>query len=440
MVLRLRRLLTSTTALRWKLSAAIAAVSILVALGLSVVVHNAASRALTDNDRNVQDEQLAFAVKVYLTSGQASMQSRIDDPRLPQDLKRTVRDNGKRATGIDERSDPPVLWAAADVDGHTLSRRTTLGHTEDVLHDLDTWLFYGAGALVATGTGLGLLVGERLSRRLRFAADAARTVADGDYQVRVRDAVGGHLRDETTELASAVDAMSEALQERLVAERRVTADIAHELRTPVTGLVTAAELLPEGRPAEMVRDRAKVLRSLIEDVLEVSRLDGTTEQAVLSELSLRDFVEGRVSASHPDVTVLVNEDARVLTDARRLERILSNLLNNARKHGAPPVSVTVDGPVLRIRDHGPGYPEALVAEGPRRFRTGASERGTGHGLGLTIAAGQARVLQAVLTFRNHSEGGALTVLDLRNARVPAGSGDSHSDGGGDEGDEGDRSR
>lgn len=113
----------------------------------------------------------------------------------------------------------------------------------------------------------------------------------------------------------------------------------------------------------------------------------------------------------------------VNTDPRRLERILGNLLANAAKHGGTPVEVTVEGRVVRVRDHGPGFPDALLREGPSRFRTGASDRaGHGHGLGLTIAAGQARVLGARLTFRNAAPesltpapdetGGAIAVLWL----------------------------
>ncbi len=110
----------------------------------------------------------------------------------------------------------------------------------------------------------------------------------------------------------------------------------------------------------------------------------------------------------------------VSTDPRRLERILGNLLGNASAHGAGPVEVTVEGRVVRVRDHGPGFPDELLKEGPSRFRTGSSDRaGRGHGLGLTIAAGQARVLGARLTFRNAAPagttdgtGGAVAVLWL----------------------------
>ena len=100
-------------------------------------------------------------------------------------------------------------------------------------------------------------------------------------------------------------------------------------------------------------------------------------------------------------------ESEVTTDPRRLERVLFNLLANAARHGKPPIEVTVEGRVIRVRDHGPGFPEELLADGPRRFRTGSTDRaGHGHGLGLTIAAGQARVLGARLTFRNVRPPGA----------------------------------
>ena len=222
--------------------------------------------------------------------------------------------------------------------------------------------------------------------------------------------------------------MADALQLRLEAERRVTADIAHELRTPVTGLVTAAELLPPGRPAELVRDRVHALRTLVEDVLEVARLDGAAEHAELHEVALGEFVRRRVPVLAPDAKVVVDEDAVVETDPRRLERILGNLLANAARHGEPLIEVVIDGPFVRVRDHGPGFPEALLREGPSRFRTGSQDRsGSGHGLGLTIAAGQARVLGARLTFRNappSDGGGAIAQLLLPAERPPRAAGNA----------------
>jgi C4-dicarboxylate-specific signal transduction histidine kinase len=80
------------------------------------------------------------------------------------------------------------------------------------------------------------------------------------------------------------------------------------------------------------------------------------------------------------------------------------------------VSLTVDGPTVTVRDHGDGYPEYLVEHGPQRFRTEGGSKG--HGLGLTIAVGQAEVLGAELSFRNAADGGAVAVLTLRGSPRP----------------------
>ncbi|GAB2573738.1 HAMP domain-containing sensor histidine kinase [Streptomyces capparidis] len=405
--------------LRWKLSAAIALVSALVALSLGLLVRDAARGALLEGSRDAQAERLEVAVRAYADGGRPALGARLDDPALPAPLRRAVA-RGDRATYVERRGGRSArVWAAAAVDGGVLSLRGGSDGRDRALRRLDRALCAGSAAVVAGGTALGVLIGWYLSRRPRKAAAAARELARGDTRVRVRDAIGRGARDETGELAHAVDALADALQERLAAERRVTADIAHELRTPVTGLVTAAELLPPGRPTELVRDRARVLRALVEDVLEVARPDGAAERAELQQVPLGAFVRGAVARAHPQAGVLVAEEARVWTDPRRLERILGNLLANALRHGRPPVEVTVRGPVLRVRDHGPGFPGPLLAEGPSRFRTGTGDhRGGGHGLGLTIALGQARVLGAGLTLRNAEDGGAVAVVRLPGTHEP----------------------
>jgi signal transduction histidine kinase len=392
------------TGLRWKLSAAIALVGALVAIALSLVVHNAARVSMLDNARDLADERIQIAQRNYELTGKPNFPSiAVDDRHLPPALREKVEE-GRRATYVSDRPDRgPDIWAAVPVKGgHVLSLHT--GFTDrstDILNDLDQALVIGSIAVVLGGSALGVLIGGQLSRRLRKAAAAANQMAKGETDVRVRDAIGGVVRDETDDLASAVDAMADALQQRLEAERRVTADIAHELRTPVTGLLTAAELLPPGRPTELVLDRAKAMRTLVEDVLEVARLDGASERAELQDILLGEFVARRVAAKDPGIEVRVVHESEVMTDPRRLERVLFNLLANAARHGKPPVQVTVEGRVIRVRDHGPGFPEDLLADGPSRFRTGSADRaGHGHGLGLTIAAGQARVLGARLTFRN----------------------------------------
>ncbi len=405
------RRLALRTGVRWKISIAIAAVGALIAVALSLVVHNAARVSMLDNARDVQMDRVLLAQRWYETSKNKDprFNTKVNDPALPRSLQNLLREKRRGSYVQDHHKGPPEIWAAVPLsNGDVLSLHSTFaGRSATVMKDLDRALIIGSVSVVFGGCALGVLIGGQLSRRLRKAASAAATVAQGNTDVRVRDAIGGVVRDETDDLARAVDALTDALNARIEAERRVTADIAHELRTPVTGLLTAAELLPPGRPSELVRDRAQAMRTLVEDVLEVARLDSASERAELQEIALGEFVGRRIAALNPDVVVRVVHESWVSTDPRRLERILLNLLTNAAKYGKPPIEVTVEGRVVRVRDHGPGFPEALLREGPSRFRTGASDRaGTGHGLGLTIAAGQARVLGARLTFRNAAPGGA----------------------------------
>src|SRR5262249_11924143 len=189
-----------------------------------------------------------------------------------------------------------------------------------------------------------------------------------------------------------------------------TADVAHELRTPLTGLHAAAELLPPGRPTELVRDRVAALRTLTEDLLEISRLEAGSERLELDTEQLAPLAERVVRASGTRTEVRVVRDTRVETDRRRLERVLGNLVANAHRHGRAPVVLTVDGPRVTVRDHGSGYPDYLLAHGPQRFRT--ERGGKGHGLGLTIALGQAEVLGATLEFADAPDGGAVATLTL----------------------------
>ncbi len=142
------------------------------------------------------------------------------------------------------------------------------------------------------------------------------------------------------------------------------------------------------------------------------------ERTSLEEMLLGDIAR-RAASPWPNVEVRVVRDVVVRTDPRRVERIVTNLITNAHRHGAPPVVLDVNGTCLRVRDHGPGFPEHLLAHGPVRFRTGAADgggTGTGLGLGLTIVAGQAKVLGVRVRHENTASGGASVTVDFGAVR------------------------
>lgn len=128
-----------------------------------------------------------------------------------------------------------------------------------------------------------------------------------------------------------------------------------------------------------MRDRVAALRTLTEDLLEISRLDAGSERLDVDVIRLGVLAERVAANTSGETEVRVVEDACVETDRRRLERVLGNLVANAHKHGAPPVVLTVEGAVVTVRDHGNGFPGYLVAEGRRGFVRRAPPRGMGWG-------------------------------------------------------------
>lgn len=394
------------------------AVKLPVALALVTVTIGALSAwglhwtMMMNTDRSVRSQaisQLDVAINAYAAGSVPSFAS-LDNRALPAEL-RVAALEGRKATYVDPAT--AVTWAGVGTDdGKVLAVRSGWSEEAALLASLDQALVVGVLLLAGLAAVLALGVASTLSRRLRAAEQAARAIADGDLERRVGDSVGG--RDEVAQLARAVDVLATNMQERLVSEKRVTADIAHDLRTPLTGLVTAAGLLPEGRPAEMVRSQVKRLWALVEDLLEVARLDEGAQSLDLEVEAVSALARRGMSASGVEgVDLEVRGDEEVRTDARRVERILVNLLTNAHKHGASPIRCVVDGSRIVVQDSGSGFSEAFLSDGPQRFRTGAADRGAGHGLGLTIALGQARAIGAEVTFANDEEtGGAVVTLAL----------------------------
>ncbi|MDJ0113147.1 ATP-binding protein, partial [Rhodococcus erythropolis] len=121
-----------------------------------------------------------------------------------------------------------------------------------------------------------------------------------------------------------------------------------------------------------------------------------------------------ISTTGVECEVRVHGTPVSYTDARRLERIIANLILNARNHGKPPINVDVDHSRITVRDRGSGFTEEWLRQGPKRFQTDCVERGpnSGLGLGLTIVVGQAAVIGARINFSNHPNGGAVVTIDL----------------------------
>ena len=263
------------------------------------------------------------------------------------------------------------------------------------------------------------------------AARAARRIAGGDLTARVP--AGG--RDEFGRWGAEFNRMADTLETtvgRLEASqrqnRRFTADVAHELRTPLTALVAEASLIESGldgmspdgrRAAQLLVADVRRLRDLVDELMEVSRFDADAETVSLQPVDLGRLVTSVVSTRLPGAAIaLPREPVIVASDPRRLDRIVGNLVDNARDHapGGPvevSLSTTIAGATIVVADRGPGVPaEALPRLFDRFYKADPSRTGGSSGLGLAIASEHAALLGASLRARQRPGGGLVFTLTL----------------------------
>jgi two-component system sensor histidine kinase MtrB len=274
-------------------------------------------------------------------------------------------------------------------------------------------------ALTLFVVGIGVLVTRLVVDPVRRAAGTAQRLAEGQLEERM--VVRGE--DDLARLATSFNAMADSLQRQITQleglsqlQQRFTSDVSHELRTPLTTVQMAAEVLHEARgdfPAHVARS-AELLRAeldrferLLTDLLEISRYDAgaavlDSEPADLGALVSR-VVDGMAAlaqrrgsellVSRPDEAVIAE------VDARRVERILRNLVGNAIEHGARhPIEITLaanrTAAAVTVRDQGVGLSSVDAQHVFDRFwRADPSRVRTvgGSGLGLSISLEDARL-------------------------------------------------
>jgi two-component system sensor histidine kinase MtrB len=277
----------------------------------------------------------------------------------------------------------------------------------------------------------GNVVARRTLRPVRAAADASQALAEGLLDTRLSPTHDefGQWADAFNRMAGALAAKIEALSESRERERRFTSDVAHELRTPLSAMVSAAGMLGEeldtlpdsARPAAtlLVKDVSR-LADLVQELLELARLDAGHEPVQLERLQVDEALAAVCrtwSNEQQPIVPVVDPDLEVLADRFRFRRVMSNLISNAVRHGGGQLTVLarpLDGAVaIEVADRGPGIPPASLERIFDRFYKEDSARSaTGSGLGLAIAMEHARVQGGTLRATNRPGGGACFTFTL----------------------------
>ncbi|MGD3106483.1 sensor histidine kinase [Streptomyces sp. YGL11-2] len=331
--------------------------------------------------------------------------------------------------------------ASAPVETLTLHILVTPEEAEEAVATVDQVLYVGLPAAVLL---VALIVWTTASRALRpveVIQQRLRTITSRDLSLRVPVPP---RHDEIARLAATTNDTLDRLEQAAEQQRRFTADASHELRTPLASLRADLEVAlhyPDRTNwPEVIRGTlgdAERLERLIEDLLLLADLDNRTPSTAhpvdLGALARKAAAQARRHASvsvsmSVQVDCPVGEGVTVHGDARQLERLLRNLLDNAVRHARGRVQVTVSAPagtaLVDVRDDGPGIPAEHRERIFERFtRLDASRNRTsgGTGLGLAIAREIAHNHHGTLTLgETPPAAGArfVAALPLQEGRAP----------------------
>lgn len=371
-------------------------------------------------------------------------------PRVPAAVVVEANEQGRSiatvaASGVASRSDaePAGLrlvarkWTNGSESGLVVAGQSTAFPTNQ-LAGFRTFLIIAAIVTLVVVAIVSWLVAGRAVRPLVTLAQTTEAIgATGDLSKRI---ALSRSRDEVGRLSTSFNAMLERLQRAqaelaaaLAAQQRFVADASHELRTPLSTIRTNAEFLRE-QPDAAANDRSAAIADMVSEAERMSQLvDGllilaradagvalerrpVDLRAVATEEARRLRAPGRDRDPH-EVHVTADGSALVSGDPEALGRAIRILVDNAFRHGKPPVGITLtkrDGRVqLAVRDEGPGLPlgsEERVFE--RFYRADPARTGEGTGLGLSIARAIVESLGGTIRATTATGGGALMTIEL----------------------------
>lgn len=288
------------------------------------------------------------------------------------------------------------------------------------------------GAALVLAVFLALLAARGVLRPVRELGRAADRLGAGDLSTRLRVRGSDELAGVARTFNNTAESLSRHVGElrRMEADaRRFVADVSHELRTPLAAMTAVTDVLDEegprltgdaGQAARLVSQETNKLTRLVNDLIEVSRFDSGAAALALDHVDIGEAILATLRARGwtDEVETELPQGIVARLDPRRLDVIIANLVGNALRHGAAPVTVTSraegDWVTVEVGDRGPGLEPAVLPHVFDRFYKAdtARTRSEGSGLGLAISWENARLHGGNLTAANRPDGGALFTLAL----------------------------
>ena len=301
----------------------------------------------------------------------------------------------------------------------------SLAGIQRTLRVIATSLIIASVVTTAAAAGLGIWNSRRMMRPLSRVADAAEELAAGALDVRLEREDDQDL----DKLADSFNAMADAVQARIQREARFASDVSHELRSPITALSAAVDMLDArrnefpgrtGQALDVVVTQVRRFDRMVLDLLELSRIDAGATEVNLEPLVPEDTtrrIAQRYGYQDVPIATAANATEPVSLDKLRLERIVGNLLDNAKHHGGGPMRITIDREdgTLRIavEDNGPGVSDDEKERIFERFARGTAARHrVGTGLGLALVAEHASALGGDAWVEDREGGGARFVVTI----------------------------
>jgi two-component system sensor histidine kinase MprB len=281
-------------------------------------------------------------------------------------------------------------------------------------------LLVSAAAAVAGWFAAGRLVAPLT--RLTAAAEHVSETGDLTIEVRTDEA------DEAGRLSRAFDEMLAALASSQAQQQRLVDDAGHELRTPITSILSNAEVLKKhpdldgdtrARIADDVILESQELTHLVNSLVDLAGVTATTEEPQTTSVAELVTSAARRLPAQQRERVSVTGDAQATLPVGQVQRAVVNLLTNAAKFdpSGQPVEVAVTAEdehvQIAVRDHGPGFAEADLPHVFARFYRADTARGTpGSGLGLAIVKDVAQRNGGGVSASTHPQGGAVVRMTL----------------------------